>query len=226
MTGAWIAIGAALLLGVTIGAVVMQKEPKDPKEPASAVQHVPVVANAPPQPLKAREVNVLEEAKIEAERGAFAGKKGVAKGSGAATDAPTGEVEGKGLSGLKGLSGGLAGLSGPGAKGPDSTTRQSGAGQLDSAQVQTVVARYSPSVKRSCWQPALDTRDKDAPSSARVVVTIAVTGSGSVQDASTSGDPRGYRGLATCIAARVRGWQFPASGDSTTVNVPFVFAAQ
>jgi hypothetical protein len=43
---------------------------------------------------------------------------------------------------------------------------------------------------------------------------------------STNGDPRGYRGLANCIAGRVRGWQFPASGSGTTVNVPFVFVAQ
>ena len=40
------------------------------------------------------------------------------------------------------------------------------------------------------------------------------------------GDPKGYRGLAQCISNRVRGWQFPPSGDTTTVNVPFVFAAQ
>jgi hypothetical protein len=81
-------------------------------------------------------------------------------------------------------------------------------------------------VKRSCWQPALDTRDKDAPTSARVNVTITVAPSGSVQDVSTSGDPRGYPGLASCIAGRVRGWQFPAASASTTLNVPFVFAAQ
>ena len=97
---------------------------------------------------------------------------------------------------------------------------------LDSAAVQSTVRRYTSSVKRSCWQPALDTRDSNAPSSARVAVNITVASSGSVQSVSTSGDPRGYRGLATCIARRVRGWQFPASSGQTTVNVPFVFAAQ
>ena len=49
---------------------------------------------------------------------------------------------------------------------------------------------------------------------------------GNVQNVSTSGEPRGYRGLASCIASRVRGWTFPASSGTTTVNVPFVFAAQ
>jgi TonB family protein len=81
-------------------------------------------------------------------------------------------------------------------------------------------------VKRSCWQPALDTRDKDAPTSARVAVAITIGSSGSVQNVTTNGDPKGYRGLANCIAGRVRGWQFPPSGGSTTVNVPFVFVAQ
>lgn len=81
-------------------------------------------------------------------------------------------------------------------------------------------------MKRSCWQPALDARSKDAPTSARVNVAIVVSPSGSVQSVSTSGDPKGYPGLASCIAARVKGWQFASSSGSTTVNVPFVFAAQ
>ena len=49
---------------------------------------------------------------------------------------------------------------------------------------------------------------------------------GNVQSVSASGDPRGYRGLASCITSRVRAWRFPASSGQTTVNVPFVFAAQ
>ena len=88
------------------------------------------------------------------------------------------------------------------------------------------MARYTGSVKRACWQPALDTRDKDAPTTARVNVAITVLPSGSVSNAAVNGDPKGYRGLSQCISSRVRGWQFPPSGDTTTVNVPFVFAAQ
>ena len=103
----------------------------------------------------------------------------------------------------------------------------SGTGQLDGAQIQSTVARYTGSVKRACWQPALDTRDKDAPTTARVNVAITVLPSGSVSNAVVNGgDPKGYRGLSQCISSRVRGWQFPPSGDTTTVNVPFVFAAQ
>jgi hypothetical protein len=81
-------------------------------------------------------------------------------------------------------------------------------------------------VKRSCWQPALDSRDPSAPTTARVQVAITVGPNGNVTNATTNGDPRGYPGLSGCIAGRVRGWQFPATGSTTTVNVPFVFAAQ
>jgi hypothetical protein len=88
------------------------------------------------------------------------------------------------------------------------------------------VSRYTGAVKRRCWQPALDGRDPSAPSTARVVVTIGVAGSGSVQSVSTSGDPRGYPGLSNCIASSVRSWTFPATGGSSTAVVPFVFAAQ
>ena len=131
------------------------------------------------------------------------------------------------------LSNGLKGLSGLRALGPQSGPSQTGAtpgasgGQtLDSSTLQKNVARYTPSVKRSCWQPALDSRAPDAPTSARVSVKIDIAPSGNVSSVSSSGDPRGYRGLASCIESRVRNWTFPPSSGATTVNVPFVFAAQ
>lgn len=121
----------------------------------------------------------------------------------------------------------LAALGAPGVEGPGEVAVRSNPGQpLDSGQVQRTVSRYTGSVKRSCWQPALDTRDADAPATARVVVTLEVGPDGRVTSAKTSPEPPGYRGLAACIAGRVRGWQFPVSGAITTINVPFVFAAQ
>jgi predicted Zn finger-like uncharacterized protein len=131
---------------------------------------------------------------------------------------------GKPLSGLQGL----ADLNGGAPEGPragSGDTHSSGQ-PLDSSMVERTVSRYTGSVKRSCWQPAIDTRDKDAPSSARVMVSINVAPSGRVESARAGGDPRGYHGLASCIAGRVHGWQFPASSGSTTVNIPFVFATQ
>ena len=89
----------------------------------------------------------------------------------------------KGISGLKGLQGlsTLGPARGPEGSGPSGTV--AGTGQLDGAQIQSTVAHYTGSVKRACWQPALDTRDKDAPTTARVLVAITVTPSGSVSNA-------------------------------------------
>jgi hypothetical protein len=57
-------------------------------------------------------------------------------------------------------------------------------------------------------------------------MAITVASSGNVENVSTSGDPKGYPGLARCIQSRVSSWKFPRSSGTTTVNVPFVFAAQ
>lgn len=122
----------------------------------------------------------------------------------------------------------LAGLGPSGAAGPSvgSDSRAGSGPSLTADQIQQAVQRYQPSVKRSCWQRALDGRAAGAPTSARVTVTIQITATGSVTSASTSGDPSGYPGLARCIQSRVAGWKFPSAGGSTTTKVPFVFAAQ
>ncbi|MBM4363143.1 MAG: AgmX/PglI C-terminal domain-containing protein, partial [Deltaproteobacteria bacterium] len=99
-------------------------------------------------------------------------------------------------------------------------------GQLDGAAISRVISNFTPSVRRGCWQPALEARTADAPSSARVELTITVAPSGAVENVRSSGDPRGYPRLAACIESKVRSWKFPRSGGSTTVKVPFVFAAQ
>jgi hypothetical protein len=215
---AWIAVVVALLFGLTIGFVVFSN--KSPAEPVIKYVEVPAKSAGPvAAPIQA------EPAKAEDESAARPESKSASRAAGAKPGTTKPEAEEKPLEGLKGL----AGLQGSApAAGPDGTdTKAARPGEpLDSGAVQRTVSRYTSSVKRSCWQPALDTRDKDAPTSARVSVAITVAPSGSVQDVSTSGDPRGYRGLASCIASRVRGWQFPVSNGATTVNVPFVFAAQ
>jgi len=217
---AWLAVVVALGFGVTIGFVWFGKQ----KPPETVIKYVEVPAKGEASPVAA------------AARGTQPGDVAGPAASAAATKARTGTHvaskasdtsadKGGGLSGLKGLS--ALGPSGPGISGATpGTTPAGGGGQLDGAQIQTAVGRYTGSVKRSCWQPSLDARAPGAPTSARVVVTITVGATGSVQNVTTSGDPRGYPGLASCIAGRVRAWQFPASGGTTTANVPFVFAAQ
>jgi predicted Zn finger-like uncharacterized protein len=168
----------------------------------------------------------------DADNGATAHASGVAKTTHAGrpasgdTSGGTAPAAGENKGGLKGLSG-LSGLSSAGPQsGPQSGFTPSATQALDSSQVQSTVSRYQSGVKRGCWQPALDSRDKSAPSSARVTVAITVSSSGAVKNVSSSGDPPGYRGLASCIQSRVSAWSFPPSSGTTTVNVPFVFAAQ
>jgi hypothetical protein len=220
---AWVAMVVAVLFGVTLGFVIFGRaqpvaekvDTPAPKPSGQAAQPAPVAA--------AQQNTSPEETVVSADT--KAPSKGSSGSSAVKTTTKT-ETDSKLTGGLKGL--GLSGLGAGGPKGPSdgNGTAPSAGGQLDSGQLQSTVARYTPSVKRGCWQPALDSRDKDAPASARVSVAITISPSGSVQDVSTNGDPRGYRGLANCIAGRVRGWQFPASGGTTTVNVPFVFVAQ
>jgi hypothetical protein len=120
---------------------------------------------------------------------------------------------------------GLNGL-GPNAASPDVAQAAAPGGQLDGASIQRVVGNFTSSVRRGCWDQALAARGPDAPSSARVAVTITISPSGGVDNVTTSGDPKGYPNLAHCIESRVRGWHFPRSSGTTTANVPFVFAAQ
>ncbi len=218
---AWIAVIVALLFGLTIGFVMFNKD----KQVQQIVKYVQVPASAAAQPV-AGGPKETPEAEKDPKTGTPAthGQK-IAKGGPAPKNGDPQPTKTSGLSGLQGLSGLAAGTGPKGPSGDVGSSASSGE-PLDGAKVQATVARYTSSVRRSCWQPALDTRDKDAPTSARVSVAIRVSPSGSVQSASTSGDPKGYRGLAGCIGSKVRSWQFPASSGTTTVNVPFVFAAQ
>lgn len=220
---AWIAVAIALLFGLTIGFVLFSKA--GASKTIEVVKYVDRPVSAPSGAAAAPDVTVAstDPAAPDGKDPVKHATTGTAKPATSATGASTSE----GISGLKGLSGlsSLGPSRGPdGSSGPSGTV--SGTGQLDGAQIQSTVARYTGSVKRACWQPALDTRDKDAPTTARVNVAITVLPSGSVSNAAVGADPKGYRGLSQCISSRVRGWQFPPSGDSTTVNVPFVFAAQ
>jgi len=217
----WIAIIVALAFGLVIGFVVFNKQ----KPPETVYKYVEVPSKGTDQPIAAAAQGAEQTGGPDP---AASGKPRTKSGIGtkvAGTQADKGS-NGEGLSGLKGLSGLSPG--GPGTPGstPGSTAPAGGGGQLDASQIQGTVSRYTGAVKRRCWQPALDGRDPSAPSTARVVVTIGVAGSGSVSSVSTNGDPRGYPGLSNCIASSVRAWQFPATGSSSTAVVPFVFAAQ
>jgi hypothetical protein len=224
--GAWLAVATAVLFGLSIGFVLFKTQA--PAQTKTVIQYVdrPVpsassdTAAAADGKVTALDQTTVGDSKNAAKHSATTGAKSANAPSASAEPSETT----KNLQGLQGLQGLGSGPKGPDSTGPSGVVQ--GTGQLDGGQIQSTVARYTGSVKRACWQPALDTRDKDAPTTARVNVAITVLPSGSVSNAAVGGDPKGYRGLSQCISSRVRGWQFPPSGDSTTVNVPFVFAAQ
>jgi hypothetical protein len=123
-----------------------------------------------------------------------------------------------------------SGFSSLGPKGPTagpSDGAGSGAqGQLSEGEINGVVSRNKPIITRRCWTPAYDARASNAPKSARVSATVTIGPSGSVQSVNASGASEHYPSLASCVAGSIRGWTFPPSSGSTTVNIPFVFSGQ
>ncbi|APR74959.1 arylesterase-related protein [Minicystis rosea] len=114
---------------------------------------------------------------------------------------------------------------GPAAQGPTGS-QAGGGGQLSQGEISAVVSQNQPMVKRKCWMPALEARATNGATNARVNGSITIGASGAVESASASGGERDFPGLSSCIAQRMKGWKFPPSGSSTSVNVPFVFAGQ
>jgi hypothetical protein len=100
-----------------------------------------------------------------------------------------------------------------------------GGNQLSSSEISAVVAQNQAIIKRKCWVPALEAKPPNAPSSAKVLGSLVIGSSGSVESANASGGDA-FPGLASCIASRMKNWKFPPSSGSTPVNVPFVFAGQ
>lgn len=216
------AVAAALILGITVGFVLFGDQ--ETKIVRQIVEVPTKVRDAIDDKQAVKELGEEEDDSGDSGEEVAVAPSG-AKSAGSGKVASNGDTKPAEVKGLQGLSG-LQGLDGPsgGPTGPSSSS--AGTQELSSGQIQTTVSKYQNSVKRGCWERALMTREKDAPSSARVSVAIKVAPGGNVTSATTTGDPKGYSGLASCIAMRVRGWQFPRSSGATTVNVPFVFAAQ
>lgn len=118
-----------------------------------------------------------------------------------------------------------AGVPGP-SSGPGSQGAGAGLSPLSQGEISGVVESNRPSVRRHCWQPALDARASNAASTARVSASVVIGASGAVQSVSAGGSEKDYPGLSSCIASRIKSWRFPPSSGSTPVTIPFVFAAQ
>lgn len=115
----------------------------------------------------------------------------------------------------------LSGLSGPSAmKVPTdpSGAGPSAGGGFDQGAIERVVNSRKAGVKRTC----LD-RSAGTSSSTKVTATITIAPNGSVQNVSTAGDEPV---VAKCIEQQLRGWSFPAPGETKVVQIPFVFVRQ
>ncbi len=111
---------------------------------------------------------------------------------------------------LKGLGGGPA----MGAGGPSQYSGQ----PLTSDQLQSIVSQHQLAVRRQCV-------DKGGGSVAATNETVQITigPSGAVQSAvATGNDPV----TGHCLESEIKRWQFPATGTTATVNVPFKFVRQ
>ena len=223
-TGRRVAVSAAILLslglGFALGTFVARSEPA---QVIREVVEVPVemLAEDVPPP----EVLPVEQPRAGGPAAGRALRAPALQANPASPPRPT-QAEAPALApGLEGLSG-LSGLGGPNGPsgGPSAEATPSG-NPLTQAQIERTVASYQGSVKRGCWQPALEGRAPSAPTTARVSLRISVSPAGTVIAAASSGDPPGYPGLGGCIEARVRAFRFPPAGGTTEVTLPFVFAA-
>ena len=110
--------------------------------------------------------------------------------------------------------GSLAGPSIPRSNEPGPST----GGSFDQAAIERVVNSRKAGVKRICLE-----RSSSTASSTKVNATITIAPNGSVQNVSTTGDEPV---VAKCIEQQLRGWAFPAPGEVSTVQIPFVFVRQ
>lgn len=95
--------------------------------------------------------------------------------------------------------------------------------RLAAEHISPVIAAAAASVKRRCWQPALDARAADAPTSARVLLKAQIEPSGQVSAVHTEEASSAYPQLADCAAGVVRTLTFPRALSPTTANIPFIF---
>ena len=91
---------------------------------------------------------------------------------------------------------------------------------LDQGAVERVVAAHQAGVKRACWERRSGDQGRAL---ANVTVMMAVGPNGTVDSISSNGDDPV---VAKCIEAQVRTWRFPASGTTTTINIPFEFVRE
>jgi predicted Zn finger-like uncharacterized protein len=205
----FLGIGAALMMvafGGVAGYAVFFKPPAPVAPPQVIVQQMPAPQATATTPAGDTASNETAPAP-SASTGKVASSAKVASNAGGARDAGAAPDLG-GL--LKGLGGGPA----VGAGGPSQYSGQ----PLTSDQLQSIVSQHQLAVRRQCV-------DKGGGSVAATNETVQITigPNGTVQGAvATGNDPV----TGHCLETEIKRWQFPATGTTATVNVPFKFVRQ
>jgi hypothetical protein len=217
---AYVLIAIAFGFGA-VGAIVLLTNDRGPAPPPT-IQVVTVTAPAAPgaAPAVSVAMNTEDDAGVVSDR-----PRGTLPSSGNGAKPEAVETDTKDSAPRKvGLGDGPS-IDGPSVGGPGAGTGGSLPQQLDQSDIERVVAAHRVTVKRGCWEPALASRDPNAPKSAKVTVSISIGPSGSVSSASASGGA-GYPGLSSCVTNKVRSWKFPPSGGTSQANIPFAFFSQ
>lgn len=109
---------------------------------------------------------------------------------------------------------------------PASPPRAPAQAELDPKAIQAAVNELVPSIRQDCWQPQLDQRDANTPTSATLAAHFVIGADGRVTSVRLSALPMGLPDLAACIEAKLRTLSFAASTDATEVNLPLVFGSR
>jgi predicted Zn finger-like uncharacterized protein len=206
-------VAAATAFGVVAAIAIFFRAP-----PAPVVIQAPTAsAIAPPPPSATEDTSAAPTDSTAIELPAAPDKSGhIATGGPRATGAPPAASSGaKGVDLSSLLQGGPGG---PAAAGGGGGAAGGGGSSLDGPAIEGVVRSRAGGVKRTCWE-----RGASQQSSVNVTCRVAIAANGSVSSATAKGDDPA---IAKCIENSVRSWTFPASGGSTTVDIPFHFVRQ
>jgi predicted Zn finger-like uncharacterized protein len=203
----YIAIGMIVgfaAFGITL-ALVFRPQPPPAPPPQVILQPVPMPTAAAPTAAPTDSAAAPSDSTAGGGKGG-AMARGVAS-AGSAKAAPS-------ASGIRNLLDGLG--AGPSVGGPSGPA--AGGVSLTSAQLETVVRSHQLGVRRTCWE-----RGSSTANSANETLSLTIGGDGRVQSATSSGnDPV----TGTCLEKETRTWQFPPTGATSKVDIPFHFIRQ
>ncbi|WP_394848379.1 zinc-ribbon domain-containing protein [Pendulispora brunnea] len=215
----WIPLAMVALagaFGITAAIVIFRQPAQAPAAPPApaAASSTPPVASTPPPPASAEiELPAEPAASASAEKGPSTGPKVAAGTPKPATSASNGSKTADLSDLLKGTGSGPSSGSGGGGG------ASAGGGSLSEDQIRSVLNQHQLGVRRNCWERGSTSQQ----SSVNVNVRMVINGQGQVTSANADGnDPA----IAKCIETSVRNWSFPATGGTSTVNIPFKFVRQ